>query len=136
MKHPSSETTSGGQLSDKSALSIMTTVERGTQPTATLGDELKSRSVGDLLSLSQKSLTWSDQKQPLKKAIEERKKEGREDREKEGREEREKKAREEREKEGREEREEADVKKFPSDVRITITPDPASEGKQSTTQGN
>lgn len=70
------DTTSSKQLSDDSRISIMTTVEAGTAGDHThLGGGLlklpKSRSIDDLRSFSQRSITWSDQRDEPKERREE-----------------------------------------------------------------
>lgn len=65
---PSSDKDSGGPLSEQSNLSIMSAVDttttqlQGILTGGTDGDSLKSRSMGDIASVSQKSLTWEDKR--------------------------------------------------------------------------
>ena len=95
---PSSDKDSGGPLSEQSNLSIMSAVDttttqlQGILVSGADGDSLKSRSMGDIASVSQKSLTWEDERgkqKPQNKVEEgegEEKKEGekKEGKEKEG----------------------------------------------------
>ena len=65
---PSSDKDSGGPLSEQSNLSIMSAVDTTTTQLQGIlvggadGDSLKSRSMGDIASVSQKSLTWEDER--------------------------------------------------------------------------
>ena len=65
---PSSDKDSGGPLSEQSNLSIMSAVDATTTQLQGIlvggadGDSLKSRSMGDIASVSQKSLTWEDER--------------------------------------------------------------------------
>ena len=65
---PSSDKDSGGPLSEQSNLSIMSAVDATTTQLQGIlvggadGDSLKSRSMGDITSVSQKSLTWEDER--------------------------------------------------------------------------
>ena len=76
---PSSDKDSGGPLSEQSNLSIMSAVDttttqlQGILTGGTDGDSLKSRSMGDIASVSQKSLTWEDKrgKQRAQEKVEE-----------------------------------------------------------------
>ena len=74
---PSSDKDSGGPLSEQSNLSIMSAVDttqlQGILTGGTDGDSLKSRSMGDIASVSQKSLTWEDKrgKQRAQETVEE-----------------------------------------------------------------
>ena len=76
---PSSDKDSGGPLSEQSNLSIMSAVDatttqlQGILTGGTAGDSLKSRSMGDIASVSQKSLTWEDKrgKQSAQEKVEE-----------------------------------------------------------------
>jgi len=69
---PSSDKDSGGPLSEQSNLSIMSAVDttttqlQGILTGGTDGDSLKSRSMGDIASVSQKSLTWEDKRGKLR----------------------------------------------------------------------
>ena len=82
---PSSDKDSGGPLSEQSNLSIMSAVDTTTTQLQGIlaggadGDSLKSRSMGDIASVSQKSLTWEDKRG--KQRAQEKMEEGEEKRE-------------------------------------------------------
>ena len=63
---PSSDKDSGGPLSEQSNLSIMSAVDttqlQGILVGGADGDSLKSLSMGDIASVSQKLLTWEDER--------------------------------------------------------------------------
>ena len=104
---PSSDKDSGGPLSEQSNLSIMSAVDttttqlQGILVSGADGDSLKSRSMGDIASVSQKSLTWEDERgkqRPQNKVEEGEGEEKKEGEKKEG-------EKEEKEKEGEEKKE-------------------------------
>lgn len=104
---PSSDKDSGGPLSEQSNLSIMSAVDttttqlQGILVSGADGDSLKSRSMGDIASVSQKSLTWEDERGKQKPQNKVEKGEGEEKKEGEKKEEKEKEGEEKKEGEER-----------------------------------